>query len=81
MLHPRQDGHSGKPKCVNRFSGRVNFTYSGNSPAKESIALPVMSGEVKYGVYNYATHIKRALGHTKTAKGEYCNKIRSLYRA
>ena len=34
----------GKPKCVNRCLGRVNFTCCGHAPA------PVLSGEVKFDV-------------------------------
>ena len=35
MLHSRQHGDSGKPKCVNRYPRRVNFTCCGHASAME----------------------------------------------
>ena len=31
MLHSRQHRHSGKPKCVHVYPGRVNFTFYGHA--------------------------------------------------
>ena len=68
MLHSRQHEHSGKTKCMNMCPGRVN------PPAVESkvhcIAIYIRLGQI-WCMY-YVTHINRGLGHTKTAKGEYC---------
>ena len=36
MSHSRQHGHSGKPKCVNRCPGRVNFACCGHVSALDN---------------------------------------------
>ena len=53
----KQNGHSVKPKSVNRLSR----TYSQSYPMRSNPP------------YRHVTRINRRLGHTQTAKGEDCN--------
>ena len=54
MSHSKQHGHSGKPKCVNRCPGRLNFTCCGRSSSRETLRSQPMSN-----TRSSRTHVSR----------------------